>query len=280
MQIRFITEYDGSCFHGWQVQPDALSVQENLEQAFSKALRTPVQIWGSGRTDAGVHARGQVAVANFSGMEFANKTSNQSTNQILNQNINRTKEGKRKASAKNDTSTVIPDLHTLTRSVNALSHTGVCVRDLEFCSEEFNPRFEAKERYYTYTLHTRPTVLQAAYGWNTGGWNLDHDLMQQAAQSFLGEHDFLAFSIPRNDGKSTLCTLTEFRLEQGEGYMRWHIRGNRFLHRMVRSMVGLLSDVGRGRHPADAVEQVFEGTLQGERTWAPPQGLVLEGVYY
>jgi tRNA pseudouridine38-40 synthase len=62
--------------------------------------------------------------------------------------------------------------------------------------------------------------------------------------------------------------------------MRWHIRGNRFLHRMVRSMVGLLVDVGRERHPADAVAQVFAGRLQGERTWAPPQGLVLEGVYY
>ena len=87
--------------------------------------------------------------------------------------------------------------------------------------------------------------------------------------------------IPRNDGKSTLCTLTEFRLERVNDWTcMFHIRGNRFLHRQVRAMVGTLFDVGRGRFPNGTVDAIFSKQFEGERTWAPPQGLVLQDVEY
>ena len=119
------------------------------------------------------------------------------------------------------------------------------------------------------------------FGWECGSLNLDIEAMGREAQSFLGEHDFIDFCIPRNDGKSTLCTLSEFRLERlNDWSCMFHIKGNRFLHRQGRAMVGTLFDVGRGRYPEGTVNQIFEKKFKGERTWAPPQGLVLENVEY
>ena len=144
-----------------------------------------------------------------------------------------------------------------------------------------HPEDDAVLRYYQYTLYTRPVALMREYGWECGSLHLDLELMEQEAQSFLGEHDFIDFCIPRNDGKSTLCTLTEFRLERVNDWtVVFHIKGNRFLHRQVRAMVGTLFDIGRGRYPAGTIQSIFEKKFKGERTWAPPQGLVLQNVEY
>jgi tRNA pseudouridine38-40 synthase len=242
--FKFACEYNGSAFSGWQEQLKngvicEKTVQSELEKAFSTALRQKISIVGAGRTDAGVHARGQVAHFDC---------------------------------------TVPFDCRILERSVNALSDENVCVRNLEPCPDDFHARYSAKERYYQYTLCTEPMVLGRELAWECG-YELNTGLMAKEAESFLGSHNFEAFSIPRNDGKSTDCTLTEFRLEIA-GLLRWHIRGNRFLHRQVRSMVGLLFDVGRGRHKPGTVSKVFSGEFKGERTWAPPQGLILESVGY
>ena len=93
--------------------------------------------------------------------------------------------------------------------------------------------------------------------------------------------DFIRFCIPRHDGKSTVCNLTRFELVRVNDYIsQWHIQGNRFLHRQVRAMVGTLFDVGRGRYPKGSVQEIFAENFKGERTMAPPQGLVLEDVIY
>ena len=119
------------------------------------------------------------------------------------------------------------------------------------------------------------------FGWECGSLSLDLDAMEEEARAFLGEHDFIDFCIPRNDGKSTLCTLTEFRLERlNDWSCMFHIKGNRFLHRQVRAMVGTLFDIGRGRYPLGTVGRIFAKDFRGERTWAPPQGLVLQDVRY
>jgi tRNA pseudouridine38-40 synthase len=246
MRYRFVCEYNGSAFSGWQEQlKDGVicekTVQSELEKAFSIALRQKINIVGAGRTDAGVHARGQVA--HFDCDE---------------QNL---------------------DCQVLENSVNALSDENVCIRNLEFCPADFHARYSAKERYYIYTLCTEPIVLGREFVWECG-YKLNAELMAEEAKCFLGMHDFNVFSIPRNDGKSTDCDLTEFRLEKNGNLLRWHICGNRFLHRQVRSMTGLLFDIGRGRYELGTVDKIFKGEFKGERTWAPPQGLVLEAVRY
>ncbi len=243
MRYKFICEYSGFAFSGWQEQRKngiicENTVQTELENAFCIALRQKIRIVGAGRTDAGVHARGQTAHFDFP--------------ESL-------------------------DCKLLERSVNAISNKNVCIRNLEPCPESFHARYSASERYYTYTLCTEPLVLGREQVWLCK-CKLNAELMEQEAHSFLGTHDFNPFSIPRNDGKSTECNVTEFRLEKCGFAIRWHIRANRFLHKQVRSMVGLLFDVGRGRYEPGAVNKVFSGEFKGERTWAPPEGLVLEGV--
>jgi tRNA pseudouridine38-40 synthase len=268
---RFIVEYNGAAFAGWQVQPHDHTVQAELEHAFSVAVGLPVRVWGSGRTDAGVHARGQVAVAVPQAPEFPDGLGANSCAQPPLQQQKQMHKwlGLSKVKAER-----------LQASVNGISNENVCIRQLQECSDAFNPRFDAKERYYIYSLYTQPVVLGRETGWDCSGFSLNEQVMQQEAQSFLGEHDFNAYSIPRNDGKSTLCTLYECSVKCQNNGVQIHIRGNRFLHRMVRSMVGLLVDVGRGKHPQGSVQAVFNGTFTAERTWAPACGLVLEQVNY
>ena len=247
MRYRFRCEYVGSACYGWQEQNEGgktkfVTVQSTLEGAFTTALRAPIRIVGSGRTDTGVHARGQCAHFDFDGEIDAFKTE---------------------------------------RSINGLTKRLIRIRDLEPCAPDFHARYDAVSRYYQYTIFTRPVALMRDFGWECGSLSLDLDVMEREAQSFLGEHDFIDFCIPRNDGKSTLCTLTEFRLERVNDWTcMFHIRGNRFLHRQVRAMVGTLFDVGRGRFPNGTVDAIFSKQFEGERTWAPPQGLVLQDVEY
>lgn len=247
MRYRFRCEYLGSAFYGWQAQNEGgktkfVTVQSTLEAAFTTALRTPIRIWGSGRTDTGVHARGQCCHFDYDG---------------------------------------VLDLDKTVRSINGLTQRLVRIRDLQTCDPEFNSRFDATCRYYQYTMFTRPVALMRDFGWECGSLNLDLDAMEKEAQCFLGHHDFIDFCIPRNDGKPTDCILTEFRLERVNDWsIMFHIRGNRFLHRQVRAMVGTLFDVGRGKLPPGTVNQIFEKKFKGERTWAPPQGLVLQNVEY
>ena len=247
MRFRFRCEYLGSAFEGWQEQNEhgclrAVTVQSELERALSIVLRAPVKVVGAGRTDTGVHARGQCVHFNWEGPAF--------------------------------------DPRAVERSVNGLTQRALRIRDLEPCSDTFHARFDALSRYYQYTLYTRPVALAREYGWECGRVPLGIDIMEAEAKSFIGTHDFNDFSIPRHDGKSTECILTEFRLERRDHVLIWHIKGNRFLHRQVRSMMGMLFDVGRGRHKPFSVEAIFAHTFKGERTWAPPQGLVLENVEY
>jgi len=249
MRYKFICEYNGLAFCGWQKQLKngeicEKTVQSELERAFFIALRQKIGIVGAGRTDAGVHARGQVAHFDFEseGAEPFNR-------------------------------------RILENSVNAISDKNVCIRGLEPCPEDFHARYSAKERYYQYTLCTEPVVLGKEQVWECG-YELNAELIEEEAKNFLGLHDFSAFSIPRNDGKSTECTITEFSLETQPHLLRLHIRGNRFLHKQVRSMVGLLFDIGRGRFEPGVSGRIFRGEFKGERTWAPPHGLVLESVMY
>jgi tRNA pseudouridine38-40 synthase len=238
---RFKVEYDGAAYHGWQIQPEDITVQSVLQEKIFMITRQKVHVMGSGRTDAKVHSRGQVARVDLE--------------------------------KKIDTSLFIQKL-------NSVLPANIAIRDLELCSKDFQPRFDAVHRYYVYTIFTRKVCLGADWGYEARKYKIDPKLMQSEIKLFEGTHDFKNFAIPRPEDKSTLCTILNTKVEIFEDRVQIHIWGNRFLQRMVRSIVGLLIEVARGKLPEGSTRTILSGNFKGERLWAPPQGLNLEEVAY
>lgn len=242
-RFRFAVEYFGAPFAGWQLQDNAVTVQGELERALATALRQPLRITGAGRTDAGVHASGQVAHFDFEG-------------EI--------------------------DAERLTRSVNALTGPHIQIRRMESCPSGFHgfhARYSATSRRYLYRIALRPMALMRELSWHPG-FAMDADLFQSELRTALGDNDFVNFSVPRDDGKSTRCHLIRADAVREEDMLLVRIEANRFLHKMVRSLVGASFDVARSIHPPGLIQAVLQGEFQGTRMWAPPQGLCLEKVAY
>jgi len=240
MRYRFLIEYLGTPFAGWQFQEGVSTVQGELEKALAIVLREPVRIIGAGRTDAGVHAAGQVAHFDFHG-EF--------------------------------------EPRRLSHSLNALTRPDICVRNLESCSPDFHARYNAISRRYQYRIALRPVALLRDQSW-APGFPLDKEIFQSELSSALGRRDFTNFSLPRNDGKSTQCDLLRAEVVQLGDFLLVTVEADRFLHKMVRSLVGAAYDAARGVHPPGLITSIFENRFQGERTWAPAHGLCLEKVTY
>lgn len=208
-RYRFAVEYLGTAYGGWQVQPNAKSVQGELERALSLCLRREVRVTGAGRTDAGVHARGQVA--HFDSPEALEP-------------------GKTE------------------RSVNALTPPDIEVRALSECDPAFHARFSAKSRYYQYHISTRrsPTRRHTVF---PAPARFDPFLLAAELANAVGRNDFANFCIPRDDGKSTSCRVLRADVEERrtDGLFIVHLEADRFLHRMVRALVGAAFEVARGR---------------------------------
>lgn len=237
---RLTIAYRGTNYCGWQIQPNAPSIQEELQKALKVITKEDVHVMGSGRTDTGVHSTGQVAR-----FDLAEKR----------------------------------DAFKLERSLNGLLPGDIAVRELQMCSNQFQPRFDAISRYYVYTVHTRKSAFTPDLGWfHPGPFRVD--IMRKAAADFLGIHDFKDFCIPRDDGKPTLCEIQELWIQELEGSVEIHIKGNRFLHRMVRAMTGLLMEIAREKQDINTVKQCLSGSQTATRIWAPPQGLNLVEVRY
>jgi tRNA pseudouridine38-40 synthase len=240
-RIQFTCEYDGSGFAGWQVQPGLVTVQSELERSLEILFKEKIQVVGSGRTDAGVHALGQRAHFDLPNPDVS--------------------------------------LEILKKSMNALTSEKLSVRDFTFCDLDFHARYSARSRIYRYQISTEQVAIEKNTTWCLRG-PCDPQLFLEELKLFLGTHDFNSLSIPRHDGKGTLCTILNVRLEVNQHrWMVW-IEGNRFLHRMVRSMVGACVDVGRKKLVPGSVKQILEGNFSGEWTWAPAQGLCLMEVKY
>lgn len=236
-------EYDGSAFYGWQVQPDRPTVQEAIEDALETALRVRPDVVGSGRTDAGVHARGQVAHFH----------------------------------------TDVPvDPFRLLGSLRGLLPQTIAVHALDEAPAEFHARFDARRRRYHYYASLQPRALERT-------WRLylrpapDFDRMNQAAHALLGQHDFDAFCRTASATRNRVCTVERACwIEDGRpGDWRFEIVADRFLHGMVRAIVGTLLEVGRSRRlPEDLLRILASRDRREAGPAAPAHGLVLEHVAY
>ncbi|MDO5791441.1 MAG: tRNA pseudouridine(38-40) synthase TruA [Coriobacteriia bacterium] len=244
--------YNGGPFCGFARQPGKLTVQGELEQALSLVMRRPVEVVCSGRTDAGVHALGQVISFNVSAKELEGRS-----------------------------------LYSLRRSLNALTHEDITVRKVEEREPGFSARFDAQWREYHYhiCLDDTPPLFMRDFSWFVHA-DLDISAMQQAARYLEGEHDFKSFCMAASAvGKPTCRNVHEISLSRetimGEEMLTIKVAGNAFLHSMVRTIVGTLVMVGRGLRKPEWVREVLEArdrTAAGEN--APAAGLVFWKVQY
>lgn len=216
----FITlSFDGTAYHGWQIQPHSVSVQEELQKALSTLLRMPVEVVGAGRTDTGVHARKMVS--HFD----------------INAEL---------------------DCQQLVYKLNKLLPRDIAVQHVEQVSDDMHARFSAKSRTYHYYVHLGKNPFLRSYSWQLYG-NPDFELMNKAAVVLMEYTDFTSFSKVNTDTKTNDCTITEAHWDRvGEGQWRFTITANRFLRNMVRAIVGTLMEVGRGRMTIEQLRQVIE----------------------
>lgn len=244
--------YNGAPFCGFARQPGLLTVQGELEHALSLIFRGEIETTCAGRTDSGVHAKGQVISFDLPDGVLEARNSQR-----------------------------------FLRSMNALTHEGIVVTDLQHRPAGFSARFDAKAREYRYFLypHSFPPIFMDAFSWNLTG-ELDLDAMRAGAAHLIGEHDFRSFCMAASakDRRTFRCVNEIALFEEtmlGERLVVVKIVGNAFLHSMVRSIVGTLVAVGRLRRDPAWVADVLEARdrkAAGEN--APAKGLVLWKVEY
>lgn len=253
VRLRLDLAYDGSGFHGWAAQPGLRTVEGVISEALALVLRRPVQLTVAGRTDAGVHARAQTAHFELSATEAASFES-----------------------------------AALLRRIQRLLMRGgepdIVLRALTPVTADFDARFSASGRSYCYRLADAEAAfdpLARINVWWQPGLSLDTGAMAAAAESLLGEHDFLSFCRPR-EGATTIRTLTTLAVRRREdGVILLSPRADAFCHSMVRSLVGALVEVGRGKRDPEWLRTLVDRPSRSHGVPVVPAcGLTLEGVEY
>jgi tRNA pseudouridine38-40 synthase len=247
--FRLILEYDGSRFSGWQDQINARTVQGELKLAVQDLFRTDVEVQGAGRTDAGVHAVGQVAH-----LKLRSKATALGAPQIL-------------------------------RELNDRLPASVAIVDAAEVAPRFHARHDAKSRAYFYQISTRKAALSKRFVW----WvkePLDVARMQQAAALIAGRHDFVAFRAadPSKPGESTIVVAESAEVSVDDNLIVFRIEASHFIWKMVRRLTGTLVKIGRGDVSVDQFRELLAGKKNPQldiAAWtAPASGLFLEGVRY
>lgn len=242
--LKLTLAYDGTRFIGWQRQAEGESVQGALEHALARFEGAPVTAHGAGRTDAGVHALGQVATVQLT--------------------------------CRHDTATLI-------RALNAQLPEDIRVLAIEDVAPDFHARFSARSKTYRYQIRNAPIAspFERAYVWHLPE-RLDMSALMGAAAALVGTHDFAAFQSAGTETSTTIRTVTRsVAVCDTSGLLTYEIEGDGFLRHMVRAIVGTLAEVGRAARPADNMAVLLRGGLRSEAgATAPPHGLFLVRVGY
>jgi tRNA pseudouridine38-40 synthase len=241
-QIKLIVEYDGSKYVGWQSQPNGISIQQVMEASLARILGETVRIHSSGRTDAGVHARGMVAC------------------------FTTTKE--------------LP-LSAYSDGMNCQLPDDIAVTHAEEVSLDFNPRHDATGKHYRYTILCAPrrSPLARLHVWHLRE-ELDIDLMRRGAAYFIGEHDFAAFRTSGCAAKTTVRRVDSVTLTVEGNLLHIDVCGSGFMRNMVRIMVGTLVWIGRGKMAPEQVRACLADPEAQAGPTAPASGLCLLKVFY
>ncbi len=243
LRFKMLIEFDGTDFSGWQRQINAKrTVQGEIETALTQILQQKVSVIGSGRTDAGVHAIGQVAHVDLLDVH-------------------------------------IP-LNRLHLALNSLLPNDVQVLKVELTSPRFHARYQAISRSYGYRIERRHRPTLRRFAW-TPPYSWDDEIIRTAAQMLVGRHSFKSFCLQRPGEEEYHCTVKEANWDSDNNGVNFFITADRFLHKMVRGLVGALIDVGRGRYNLDDFQKLLLEPERNGAVWvAPPQGLTLLKVEY
>ncbi len=242
-KVKLVIHYDGTAYHGWQAQNDVDTVQAQLEIALEKLSGTKAKLVGSSRTDAGVHALGQVAHV--------------------------------------DIDTPVPTTNFV-KSLNRYLPDDIAVIEAEDVNESFDAIRSTTSKLYRYTIYTEKIrdVGTIRFCWHRPG-KLDISKMQQAAAKMLGKKDFKSFASAADQRESSIRTILKCDVIENSPFIYFDVQADGFLYNMVRNIVGTLVDIGRGRWEADYMDDILEAkdrTAAGKI--APARGLCLTEIYY
>ena len=246
MRYSIRLSYNGSAFNGWQIQPNATSIQEHLQIALARILHTDITVIGAGRTDSKVNAVNYTAHFDIPDNLHKN-TSNLSISK--------------------------PDTADFLYKINAITPREIVIHEIKKTDEDFHARFSAIEREYKYFLHKKKDPFIKSFSYYCC-YNLNIEAMNEAAKKLIGEHNFSCFEKTGGNNITSICKIT---YAKWESYTPWHsellgfqtenvstdylvftIKADRFLRNMVRAIVGTLIDIGRGKHNPEWIEELME----------------------
>lgn len=243
-RIRLTVHYDGSAFHGWQVQPVQRTVQGDIEAALSRLADRPRSLLAAGRTDTGVHATGQVASVDMPLPWQADR---------------------------------------LRQALNSILPRDIWIESARPVPADFHPRYDATARTYRYEVGTRPesaSPFHRRWCWALGE-PLDFDLLARCSADVIGDHSFQAFAKAGQPERGDRCTVAEATWSETELGVRLSVTADRYLHHMVRYLVGTMVDIARDRRPlADLARLLANDAVLTTSPPAPPEGLFLSHVEY
>ncbi|WP_303862706.1 tRNA pseudouridine(38-40) synthase TruA [Alkalibaculum bacchi] len=242
--IKLKIAYDGSRYYGWQrLKDNDQTIQGKLESVISEMVQSHIEIIGSGRTDAGVHATGQIT--NFH----------------------------------TDSKMTIEEMH---HYINRYLPQDIVVKEMVQASERFHSRYHVKSKKYTYYVwnHFTHSPFHRKYSYHLPE-ELDVPLMKEAAEKFIGTHDFIGFSSLKKTKKSTIRTIDELSISSQDYLMGFSFVGDGFLYNMIRIIMGSLVEIGLHEKELSHIDKVLEKNVRSKAgITMPPQGLFLEEVYY
>lgn len=242
--IKLTIEYDGRRYSGWQRLGDSdKTIQGKIETTIEKMIEEKIEIIGSGRTDSGAHARGQVA--NF----------------------------------KTESAMSLLEMQDY---LNYYLPKDIVIKEIEEVPERFHARYNAKEKQYSYYVwnHRVPSVFDHHHSYHYVE-KLDLDRLNEACEKLVGTHDFLGFSSLKKSKKSTTRTIESITIEEEDGMLRFIFVGNGFLYNMVRIIMGTLLEIGDGTLEVSVIDDIFERKVRRDAgKTVPAQGLFLDSVTY